>query len=138
MPEDKGNTAVPQGGPRDRVAMLSLNRDGTPDQHDPEIVGDREFAEAATREQFKQQAVSAVDDTKRAEVLPGTEAAGEVGQDPSIAELKEAHDEAAAAAEKAADKTIGALFADEKPAATSASTPATPAGGGAVKSNVTR
>lgn len=126
MPEDKGNTAVPQGGPGDRVAMLSLNRDGTPDQHDPELIGDKEFAEAATREQFRQQAVSAVDDVRRPEVLPGTEAAGEVEQDPSIAELKDAHDKAAEAADKAAERTVSALFTEptEKPAVTSTTTPA--------------
>lgn len=113
MAEDKGNTAVPQHGDRDRVAMLSLKADGTPDQHNPEIVGEREFALEATKEQFKQQAVSAVDQEKRAELF-GTGGGGEqLEQDPKIAELKDAHDAAADAAESAAESTVGALFTDE-------------------------
>jgi hypothetical protein len=116
MADIKGNTAVPDGGPRDRVAMLSLNRDGTPDQHDPEIIGDKEFALEAAKKQFRQQAVSAVDETKRAELF-GTGSAEDVGQDPAIAELKDAHDSAADAAEKAAESTVNNLFNDEQPTA---------------------
>jgi hypothetical protein len=72
--------------------MLSLKADGTPDQHNPEIVGDKEFALEATKEQFRQQAVSAVDQEKRAELF-GTGGGGEqLEQDPKIAELKDAHD----------------------------------------------
>lgn len=124
MAEAKGNTAVPNGGPHDRVAMLSLNRDGTPDQHNPEIIGDKEFALAATREQFKQQAVSAVDQQKRPELF-GSGINGEpLEQDPLIAELKDAHDAAADAAEKAADATVGALFNDEADTAKPAAKPA--------------
>jgi hypothetical protein len=111
-----GNTAVPAHGDRDRVAMLSLKADGTPDQHNPEIVGDKEFALEATKEQFKQQAVSAVDQSKRAELF-GTGGGGEqLEQDPKIAELKSAHDEAAKAAESAAESTVGSLFVEDKPA----------------------
>jgi len=129
MADVKGNTAVPQGGPRDRVAMLSLNRDGSPDQHDPEIVGDKEFALAASKEQFKQQAVSAVDQAKRPEIFGTPGADEQLEQDPSIAELKDAHDSAAEAAEKAAESTVNALFVEDEPAkpatTTSAPKPAT-------------
>lgn len=111
-----GNTAVPTHGDRDRVAMLSLKADGTPDQVNPEIIGEKEFALAATKEQFKQQAVSAVDQEKRAELF-GTGNGGEqLEQDPKIAELKDAHDAAAKQAESAAESTVGALFVDDKPA----------------------
>ncbi len=109
MAEAKGNTAVP-AAPSDKVAMLSLKADGTPDQTNPQIIGDKEFALAAAKEQFAQQAVSAVDEAKRAEVLPP--AAETVGQDPAIEELKSAHDDAAAAAEKAAESTVNALFTE--------------------------
>lgn len=108
-----GNTAVPQHGDHDRVAMLSLRADGTPDQLNPEIIGDREFAEAATREQFQQQAVSAVDTAERAATTDAAAAAEQVEQDPSIAELKGKHDAAADAAVAAADATVDALYQDD-------------------------
>jgi len=112
----EGNTAVPTHGDRDRVAMLSLKPDGTPDQHNPEIVGEREFALAATKEQFKQQAVSAVDQEQRAKLFgTGVSVAEDLGQDPKIAELQDAHETASTAAEKAAESTVAALFVDEKP-----------------------
>ncbi|MDR7278930.1 hypothetical protein [Catenuloplanes atrovinosus] len=106
-PAAAGNTAVPAHGDRDRVAMLSLRADGTPDQHRPEIIGDREFALAATREQFTQQAVSAVDQRERAATDPVAET---VEQDPAIAKLQEAHQAAATAAEAAAQATVDALL----------------------------
>lgn len=125
MSEDKGNTAVPQHGDRDRVAMLSLNADGTPNQHNPEIVGDKEFARDAAREQFRQQAVSAVDQAKRAELFGTGSDAETLSQDPKIEELQTAHQAAEKAADKAAESTVGALFSDESEAA--AGTAATPA-----------
>jgi hypothetical protein len=51
----------PDHGDHDRVQMLSLKADGTPDQHNPEIIGDKDVALEAAKEQFKQQAVSAAD-----------------------------------------------------------------------------
>lgn len=112
----EGNTAVPTHGDRDRVAMLSLKADGTPDQHNPEIVGEKEFALEATREQFKQQAVSAVDQAKRAELFGTGVDVEQLEQDPKIAELQDAHQAAEKSAEAAADATVGALFVDEPPA----------------------
>lgn len=35
-------TAVDSGREPDRVVMLSIRADGTPDQHDPVIIGDQE------------------------------------------------------------------------------------------------
>jgi len=104
-----GNTAVPKHGDHDRVAMLSLRADGTPDQHDPEIIGDKEFALEATQRQFAEQAVSAVDATERANVGLGVDAE-EVKQDPSVADLQKRHDAAAKAAESAAKKTVDQLY----------------------------
>lgn len=111
----KGNTAVPHGGDHDRVAMLSLKADGTPDQHNPEIIGDKEFALEATKEQFKQQAVSAVDVAERG--VTSDTGAETVGQDPMIEKLQEAHDKAADAAESAAENVVEALHhGDSTPA----------------------
>jgi hypothetical protein len=125
MTEAKGNTAVPQHGDHDRVAMLSLKADGTPDQHDPEMIGDKDFALAATKEQFTQQAVSAVDQAQRSSGLPdGAEVLTK--QDPEIEALKSAHDDAATAAEAAAVSTVDALFVSAEDVATPV--PSKPAG----------
>lgn len=119
-----GNTAVPAHGDHDRVAMLSLRADGSPDQHNPEIIGDREAARDAAREQFKQQAVSAVDQQLRGVTAGRGDQAENTVQDPAIAELTTAHGEAAAAAEKAADVTVEQLFTgDPAPAGDSAGKP---------------
>lgn len=111
MAEAKGNTAVPSGGDHDRVQMLSLSKDGTPDQHNPEIIGDKDVAIAAAKQQFAEQAVSAVDVEKRgATVDTGAET---LEQDPSIAELQKAHEAAASAAEKAAESAVNSLSKDK-------------------------
>lgn len=103
----KQGNVVPHKGDHDRVAMLSVRADGTLDQHNPEIIGDKELALSATKEQFKQQAVSAVDVTERG-VSAGP--AEEGVQDTSVAELKEKHDAAAEAADKAAEKAVSSLY----------------------------
>lgn len=99
------NGKLPEGGGHDRVSMLSLRADGTPDQHDPEIIGDKDVAIAAAKEQFAQQAVSAAD---VAGVGGGSVAEG-APQDPSIAEAEAEHKEVAAAAEKRAEATVEQL-----------------------------
>lgn len=112
-----GNTAVPDAahGDHDRVAMLSLNPDGTPDQTaGVEIIGDKSFAQAATREQFQQQAVSAADQV-RAQSLPMMGVVEDAPQDPSIQAVQDEHAKIADAAIKAADDTVGALFAEDAP-----------------------
>jgi hypothetical protein len=99
------NTAVKNEGDHDRVVMLSLNADGTPDQHNPEIIGDKDAAIAAAKVQFAQQAVSAVDAEKRAELgLAGTDE-GDTS-DAKIDALKAEHDKVAAAAEKRAESVV--------------------------------
>jgi hypothetical protein len=105
-----GNTAVPHEGDHDRVAMLSLHVDGTPDQHNPEIIGDKDFALAAAKEQFAQQAVSAVDVQERGATVAPAE---EVKQDPSIEDLTKKHDKAASAAESAAEKAVNSLYKED-------------------------
>lgn len=116
---EKGNTAVPTKGdakPHDRVAMLSLRSDGTPDQTDPEIIGNEEFARTATREQFAQQAVSAADDAARVADATAAGAAEKVDQDPTIAKRQKEHQALASSAEKAADKVVDALYTgDDEP-----------------------
>lgn len=97
---------VDEAGAHDRVAMLSLRADGTPDQTAPEIIGDKDAAVEAAKVQFAQQAVSAVDEKQRAE----EQAARTVeAEDPSIAEKKKAHDSAAKAAESKAESVVGSL-----------------------------
>lgn len=96
---------IQHDGDHDRVQMLSLKADGTPDQHNPEIIGDKEVALEATKEQFRQQAVSAVD-AQRIEAASGVE---DGPQDPSIQAATEAHEKAVAAAEKAAAKVVEEL-----------------------------
>lgn len=111
----EGNTAVPHQGDHDRVVMLSLRADGTPDQHNPEIIGDPEVAKQLAREQFAQQAVSAAD--VRATSVPmmvvGDELrpASEAPQDPSIEAAQKEHEKVAEAARKAADAMVDELSA---------------------------
>lgn len=110
---DKTNTDKPvvKAADHDRVAMLSIAKDGTLDQHDPEIIGDKDAALAATKEQFRQQAVAAVDAEKRPELGLGGGGAVEVVEDKSIGELKKAHEAAEATAEKAAESVVNSLHA---------------------------
>lgn len=103
------NTAVPNQGDHDRVAMLSLRADGSHDQHNPEIIGDKEYATAAARRQFAEQAVSAQDFERNAAKVAAEGAAGTVKQDPSIAKAIKDDEKTAAAAVKAADDVVGSL-----------------------------
>ncbi|RKN38456.1 hypothetical protein [Micromonospora endolithica] len=103
-----GNTAVPHQGDHDRVAMLSLRADGVPDQHNPEIIGEKEFAVEATKRQFREQAVSAADVAARGAVADT--GAEQVEQDPEIAKLQKEHEKVASSAESVAEKTVDALF----------------------------
>lgn len=107
-----GNTAVPYQGDHDRVQMLSLKADGTPDQHNPELIGDREATLEATKRQFAEQAVSAVDVAERHTVSGVPGGAEEVEQDPRIAEVQEKTQAASDAAESAAERAVDALLSD--------------------------
>lgn len=102
------NPLVNQGD-HDRVVMLSLNADGTPDQHNPEIIGDKDFAIAAAKEQFAQQAVAAVDAEKRPELGLAGPPADEDTSDAAIDALKAEHDKAVESAEKRAEKVVNDL-----------------------------
>lgn len=109
-----GNTAVPHQGDHDRVQMLSLRADGSPDQNNPEIIGDPEVAKAAAREQFAQQAVSAVDQLRAQSVPMMTVGdklvpASEAPQDPAIEDAQKEHQKVEEAAHKAADAMVDAL-----------------------------
>jgi hypothetical protein len=105
---EKANAALPHQGDHDRVAMLSLKVDGTADQHNPEFIGDKEFALQATRRQFAEQAVSAVDVAERG----ASTGSADVAEDPAVKALKEKHDSAAESAEKAAEKAVESLSKD--------------------------
>lgn len=95
----------------DRVAMLSLGKDGTPDQVNPTLIGDKADALAGAQRQFADQAVSAVDAVARRESTAlGAPAAQELlEQDPAIAELKAKHDDAAERAQARAGQVVEAL-----------------------------
>lgn len=102
--------AVPAAAvPHDRVTSLSLRSDGTPDQNNPELIGDKEGALAATREQFAQFAVSAVDQDARREAGLVRDEEG-AGPDAAIDKVKAQHEKAAKAAESAADAIVNSLF----------------------------
>lgn len=98
---------VPLQGDHDRVNMLSLKADGTADQHNPEIIGDLEFAVAAAQRQFAEQAVSAVDVAERGVVSADRSGADTLNdtRDP----LKDKHEAAAKASRAAAEKAITGL-----------------------------
>lgn len=89
-------------GAHDRVQMLSLKADGTPDQTNPEIIGDKEVAIEAAKVQFAQQAVSAVD-----QKLRGVTAEDESEKDE--VKLEKAHKAAEKSGEAAAEKAINSL-----------------------------
>lgn len=106
----KQKNEVPHQGDHDRVQMPSVKADGTLDQHNPELIGDKDTTVAAVKEQFKQQAVSAAD---RANAPTGGGTVVEdAPQDPSIAKAQKEHEKVAAAAEKAAEKVVNELHKD--------------------------
>lgn len=94
--------AVPGHGDHDRVVMLSLHSDGTPAQIAPEMIGDKEAALEATKEQFRQQAVSAKDVELRG-------VSDEQESEKDDEKLSKAHEAAAKSAESAAEKTVNGL-----------------------------
>jgi hypothetical protein len=103
---EKPANPLVDGGDHDRVTMLSLNADGSPNQINPEFIGPKDAAIAATTEQFAQQAVSAIDARDRAE----REAAEKPDTaDAGIDKTKAEHDKAADAAGKRAESVVNDL-----------------------------
>jgi hypothetical protein len=109
--ETEGNT-VPNDGDHDRVQMLSLRADGTPDQTERvELIGDPEATKLATREQFGQQAAAAVDVVERPklglapvdDVVPGG------SPDKAIDALRDKQQAAIDKSEKRADAVVDKL-----------------------------
>lgn len=93
----------------DRVAMLSVRKDGEHDQLDPTFIGDKEFATAATKRQFAEQAVSAADDAAQVQRLADESADTDVEQDPAIAERIEEHEQVQSDAEQRAEQVVDKL-----------------------------
>lgn len=93
---------VPDHGDHDRVTMLSLHSDGTPAQIAPELIGDKDAVLEATKEQFRQQAVSAKDVELRG-------VSDEQESERDVDTLRKEHEKAAKAAESAAEKTVSSL-----------------------------
>jgi len=104
----EGNTALPHQGDHDRVQMLSVKADGTPDQHNPELIGDTDATLAATKEQFQQQAVSALDVQDGA----GGTVIADAPQDPAIQAKVDEHAAAASSAAISAEETVKSLTRD--------------------------
>lgn len=104
------DTPVVSTADHDRVQMLSIAKDGTLDQSPGvEIIGDKDAAVEATKEQFRQIAVANVDAEKRADLgLAGTTDTAP-GPDAQIDKLRAEHDKAAAAAEKKAESVVNSL-----------------------------
>lgn len=117
---DVANKAA-KGGDHDRVQMLSVRADGSLDQHDPEIIGDKEVALAAARRQFGEQAVSAVDVAERGVTAGGGTIVGKPGDEPdevvpattdatgATSELRKKHEAAQKAGEAAAEAAVKSL-----------------------------
>lgn len=108
MPDPKTTEKpVVETGAHDRVQSLSINKDGVPDQSAGwEFIGDKDAALEATKEQFRQIAVSAVDREKRADLgLAGSADEGDTS-DKAIDALRAEHEKAAAAAEKKAEAVV--------------------------------
>lgn len=99
---------VPHEGDHDRVVMLSLKADGTPDQHKPEIIGDVEFATEAAKRQFREQAVSAADVAARG-VSTDDGTVADAPQDPSVEKIQKEHERVSKSAESAAEKAVDSL-----------------------------
>lgn len=110
------NTAVPHGD-HDRVAMLSLHSDGTPNQTDVvETVLDPDTFREATRAQFAQQAVSAADtDHVLSSVARGVTLVGDEPEeerstgDPVLDKVCDRHTSLVKEAHTAADQATDAV-----------------------------
>lgn len=106
---DKAEQPVADKVPHDRVVGLSLRKDGTPDQNDPEMIGPKDSAVAASKAQFREFAVSAVDHERRtAEAAPADEG-DSPKEDAASADRRKEHEKVAAAAEKKAESVVNSL-----------------------------
>jgi hypothetical protein len=107
--ENKTNT----GGDHDRVAMASRLPDGTPHQTpDFEFIGDRDFAIEASKQQLREQAVSAKDVEMRG-AGTGNGEQGDSKPDAAVQRLIDAHEAAAKAAEGKAESEVKARHTEE-------------------------
>lgn len=106
---------------KDRVAMASLRKDGTPDQSEDweYIDGDKDAILEAEKERRAEMAVSAVDQELRGVTVSPGILAGEVDegdgpggtkQDPSIVKLEKAHEKAEKAGHASAEAAVNAKF----------------------------
>lgn len=113
MPDTTKSSAKAEGtvintGDHDRIVSFSVAKDGSLDQTDPEIIGDKDAAIAAAKRQFAEIAVSAVDAEKRAELgLAGTEDTDT--SDAKIDALRAEHEKAAKAGESKAESLVNSL-----------------------------
>lgn len=109
QPAGSNTPVATSGGDHDRVAMLSVKADGTPDQVAPEFIIPEEDALRATTEQFRQQAVSAADVQERDQTGDRGTTVEDAPQDPEVERLEKAHKKAASSAERAAKAAVNKL-----------------------------
>jgi len=108
--ENKTNT----GGDHDRVVMASRLPDGTPHQTpDFEFIGDKDFAIEATKQQLREQAVSAKDVELRG-AGSNASADGDSKPDAEVQKLIDVHEKAAKSAEGKAEAEVNARFNDDQ------------------------
>ncbi|MEU9789106.1 hypothetical protein AB0E27_00530 [Streptomyces sparsogenes] len=103
--QNKPTAAAAQQGDHDRIVMASRRADGTPDQINPEFIGDKDVAIAAAQEQLAQQAASAVDTAARG-VSSTPEGTGSSEPDAEVKALKDAQDKAVEAAKDKAAREV--------------------------------
>lgn len=102
-----GKDSVAPTGDRDRVAMLTLNSDGTVRDCNPVII-DPDRAVAAHKRQFAEKAVSDGESAAYAEkAVKDRERAAD--SDPEFQKRLKAHQDAEAAGEKAAEAAVKRL-----------------------------
>ncbi|MEU9793827.1 hypothetical protein AB0E27_24900 [Streptomyces sparsogenes] len=107
--QNKPTAAAAQHGDHDRIVMASRRADGTPDQINPEFIGDKDVAIAAAKEQLAQQAASAVDTAARGVSSTPDGAAGDSEPDAEVKALKDAQDNAVEAAKDKAAREVEEL-----------------------------
>lgn len=121
MADKKNETQgrVTKDADHDRIVMASRAPDGTPAQHDPEFIGDKDVAIKGAEVQLAQQKASAADQALRgvvdtSGVLARDAKPGEVGStapDPQVQEIVDAHEKAQKDAEKQAKSEVDSLHA---------------------------
>ena len=109
------DTVVPGDIPGDRVVGLSISKDGSVDQHNPSIIGDKETALELTRRQLRQLAASNAHSATDQASAAGGDLPPQDVEDPEIQERKDRNEQAIKAADSAAERIVDQLFDKDQP-----------------------